>query len=82
MSPTVSGDNLGQKARQNLHTKQLRLYAIRLMAFALKALEEGDRDFAKRLLARASECLDGAQSMETSQQKESALGSAPGASIL
>jgi hypothetical protein len=50
-----------------LNAKQLRSYATRLMAFALKALEEGD--FAKRLLAGAAECLDKAQLMEMSQQE-------------
>jgi len=41
--------------------KKLGAYATRLMAFALKAVADGDMDFAARLTARASECLDDAQ---------------------
>ena len=44
--------------------KKLRAYATRLMAFALKAVTDGDTDFAARLTARASECLDHAQVTE------------------
>jgi hypothetical protein len=44
--------------------KKLRAYATRLMAFALKAVSDGDTDFAERLTARASECLDNAQATE------------------
>jgi hypothetical protein len=46
------------KGTAKLERKQLRLSATRLTAFALKALEDEDGDFAKRQLARASECLD------------------------
>jgi hypothetical protein len=38
-------------------TEKLRVYATRLMAFALKAVSGGDMSFAERLAARASECL-------------------------
>jgi hypothetical protein len=34
--------------------EKLRAYATRLMAFALKAVSDGDTDFAERLTARAS----------------------------
>ena len=44
--------------------KKLRAYATRLMAFALKAVSDGDADFAERLTARASKCLDDAQATE------------------
>jgi hypothetical protein len=44
--------------------KRLRAYATRLMAFALKAVSDGDMDFAERLTNRASECLDHAQATE------------------
>jgi hypothetical protein len=44
--------------------KKLRAYATRLMALALKAVSDGDTDFAERLTARASECLDDAQVAE------------------
>jgi hypothetical protein len=46
--------------------KKLRAYATRLMAFALKAVSDGDTDFAERLTARASECLDDAQATKDS----------------
>src|SRR5947209_19418102 len=46
--------------------KRLRAYATRLMAFALKAVSDGDMDFAERLTARASKCLDDAQATEAS----------------
>jgi hypothetical protein len=44
--------------------QKLRAYATRLMAFALKAVTDGDTDFAARLTARAAECLDHAQVTE------------------
>jgi len=44
--------------------KNLRAYATRLMAFALKAVGDGDMGFAGRLAARASECLDHARATE------------------
>jgi len=46
------------------NAKKLRAYASRLMAFALKAVGDGDKGFAECLAARASECLDHAQAME------------------
>jgi hypothetical protein len=46
------------------NAKKLRAYASRLMAFALKAVGDGDTGFAECLAARASECLDHAQAME------------------
>ena len=46
--------------------KRLRAYATRVMAFALKAVSDGDMDFAERLTARASKCLDDAQATEAS----------------
>ena len=48
--------------------KRLRAYATRLMAFALKAVSDGDMDFAERLTARASKCLDDAQATEASSR--------------
>ena len=44
--------------------KKLRAYAIRLMAFALKAVSDGDVDFAECLTARASECIVHVQTTE------------------
>jgi hypothetical protein len=44
--------------------KKLRSYAIRLMAFALKAVSGGDMGLAERLTARASECLHDMQATE------------------
>jgi hypothetical protein len=44
--------------------KKLQAYATRLMAFALMAVSDGDTDFAERLTARASKCLDDAQATE------------------
>jgi len=46
------------------NAKKLRAYASRLMAFAFKAVGDGDTGFAECLAARASECLDHAQAME------------------
>lgn len=43
---------------------QLRAYAARLMAFALKALGEEDEGFAMRLVTRAAQCLDDAKTIE------------------
>ena len=40
------------------NAKKLRAYASRLMAFAFKAVGDGDTGFAECLAAKASECLD------------------------
>ena len=44
--------------------KKLRAYATRLMASALKAVSDGDTDFAERVTAKASQCLDDARATE------------------